>query len=226
MDVVRVKNVAFKKEEEVMGKYIGASCRLCRREGEKLLLKGTRCGTHRCAFERRSTIPGQQGGARRMKMSNYGLQLREKQKVKRIYGLYEKQFRSYFEKATRKKGITGSVLLQYLERRLDNVIYQSGFCGSRMQSRQFVGHGHVFVNDRKVNIPSFLVKEGDVIEMRFVKKGLETIKDNVETFKDRAVPGWLDVDKAHYKSNIKRLPERTDIAFPVNEQLIVELYSR
>lgn len=209
-----------------MGKYIGASCRLCRREGEKLLLKGTRCGTHRCAFERRDTIPGQHGGARRMKMSNYGLQLREKQKVKRIYGLYEKQFRNYFEKATQKKGITGNILLQFLERRLDNVIYQTGFCASRMQARQFVSHGFVYVNEVRVNIASFLVKPEDVIELRFNKKGLETVKDNIETFKNRGVPGWMEVDTAHFKASIKRLPERTDIAYPVNVQLIVELYSR
>lgn len=209
-----------------MGKYVGAVCRLCRREGEKLFLKGTRCTTHRCAIDRRTYAPGEHGNARRMKMSNYGLQLREKQKVKRIYGLYEKQFRNYFHKAVRKKGVTGSILLQYLERRLDNVIYQLGFCTSRSQARQFVGHGFVKVNDRRVNIPSFLVKPNDEITMSFNKTGKKTIEENVELTKDRATPSWLDHDKAHFKAKVSRLPEREDVAFPVNEQLIVELYSR
>lgn len=161
-----------------------------------------------------------------MKLSNYGLQLREKQKVKRIYGLYEKQFRNYFHKAVLNKGVTGSILLQFLERRLDNVIYQLGFCSSRRQARQLVGHGFVYVNDRRVNIPSFLVKENDEIAIKFNNKGKKTIEDNLELTKDRAVPGWLDADTAHFKAKVSRLPERDDIGFPVNEQLIVELYSR
>lgn len=209
-----------------MGKYTGSICRLCRREGEKLFLKGSRCSTHRCAFDRRAYAPGDHGNSRRMKLSNYGLQLREKQKVKRVYGLYEKQFRNYFYKAARSSGVTGSVLLQFLERRLDNVIYQAGFCTSRRQSRQFVGHGFVYVNDRRVNIPSFLLKENDEVVMRFQKKGQEAIKENVKLTEDKGVPGWMDVDTAHYKVKIKRLPEREDVGFPVNEQLIVELYSR
>lgn len=209
-----------------MGKYLGPSCRLCRREGEKLFLKGTRCMTHRCAIDRRAYAPGQHGQARRTKLSNYGLQLREKQKVKRIYGLYERQFRNYFEKAAKRKGVTGEVLLQYLERRLDNVIYQLGFCASRSQARQLVGHGFVFVNDGKVDIPSFLVKPNDEIFIKFKKKGKQTVDDNVKVSQDKAVPQWLEVDHVHYKAKVKRLPERSDIGFPVNEQLIVELYSR
>ncbi len=214
------------EEKKFMGRYIGSSCRLCRREGEKLFLKGTRCSTHRCAFERRAYAPGEHGQGRRTKLSNYGLQLREKQKVKRIYGLYEKQFRSYFSKAAHKKGITGAILLQFLERRLDNVIYQLGFCTSRQQARQFVGHQFVFVNDRRVNIPSFLVKPDDEISIRVSKKGKKTVEDNIEISKDRSVPGWLEVNHDQFKAKVNRLPEREDIGFPVNEQLIVELYSR
>jgi small subunit ribosomal protein S4 len=209
-----------------MGKYLGPSCRLCRREGEKLFLKGTRCTTHRCAIDRRAYAPGQHGQARRTKLSNYGLQLREKQKVKRVYGLYERQFRNYFEKAAKRKGVTGEVLLQYLERRLDNVIFQLGFCTSRSQARQLVGHGFISVNDCKVDIPSFLVKPNDEIFIKFKKKGKQSVDDNVKASQGKAVPQWLEVDHAHYKAKVKRLPGRSDIGFPVNEQLIVELYSR
>lgn len=209
-----------------MGKYIGSSCRLCRREGEKLFLKGTRCTTHRCAFDRRSYAPGDHGVGRRAKSSNYGLQLREKQKVKRTYGLYEKQFKNYFAKAARGKGITGEVLLQFLERRLDNAIYRLGFCTSRRQARQLVGHGFVFVNDHRVNIPSFLVKQNDEIFIKFKKKGKQNVDDNVKATQSRTVPEWLEVDHVHYKAKVKRLPVRDDVGFPVNEQLIVELYSR
>jgi len=210
-----------------MGKYIGSSCRLCRREGEKLFLKGPRCSTHRCAVERRAYVPGEHGaGGRRIKLSNYGLQLREKQKIKRIYGLYEKQFRGYFAKASHKKGITGVILLQFLERRLDNVIYQLGFCTSRRQARQIVSHGFVFVNDQRVNISSFLVKPNDEIFIKCDVKGQKTIVDNIELSKDRTVPEWLEVDQKKYRAKVARFPERTDIGFPVNEQLIVELYSR
>ena len=209
-----------------MGKYIGSSCRLCRREGEKLFLKGTRCTTHRCAVDRRAYAPGQHGSNRRTKLSNYGLQLREKQKVKRIYGLYEKQFRNYFAKAARGKGVTGEDLLQFLERRLDNVIYRLGFCTSRKQARQLVSHGFVSVNDQRVNIPSFLTKPNDEIAIQFKKKGKQTINDNIKATQERAVPQWLEVDATHYKAKVKRLPAREDVGFPVNEQLIVELYSR
>lgn len=209
-----------------MGKYIGSSCRLCRREGEKLFLKGSRCFTHRCAIERRAYAPGQHGSAKKGKLSNFGLQLREKQKVKRIYGLMENQFRNYFNQAASTKGVTGVLLLQYLERRLDNVIFQSGFATSRKQARQIVGHGYVFVNDRNVNIPSYMVKANDEITLQFQKKGQENIKSNLETSKNKAVPEWLEIDAVHFKAKIKRLPEREDIGYPVNEQLIVELYSR
>lgn len=209
-----------------MGKYVGSSCRLCRREGEKLFLKGARCTTYRCAVERRAYAPGQHGNTRRTKLSNYGLQMREKQKVKRIYGILEKQFRNYFNEASRRKGVTGTALLQSLERRLDNVIYQIGFATCRKQARQIVNHGYVFVNDRRASIPSFLVKTNDEICIQFKKKGKKTIDENINASKDRAVPGWLEADHSHYKAKVKRMPEREDITFPVNEQLIVELYSR
>lgn len=209
-----------------MGRYLGSSCRLCRREGEKLFLKGARCMTYRCAIERRAYAPGQHGSTRKMKLSNFGLQMREKQKVKRIYGLFEKQFKNYFAKAVRTKGVTGTVLLQMLERRLDNVIYQLGFATSRKQGRQIVGHGFAYVNGHPVNIPSFQVKENDEITLQFKKKGKKAIDDNVKASENRAVPSWLEVDHAHYKAKVKRLPAREDIHFPVNEQLIIELYSR
>lgn len=227
MGVARERNEESKLGEVVMGKYIGASCRLCRREGEKLFLKGTRCNTHRCAIDRREYAPGEHGsGGRRVKLSNYGLQLREKQKVKRIYGLYEKQFRNYFTKAAARKGVTGEALLQYLERRLDNVIFQLGFCTSRRAARQMVGHGFIYVNDRRVNIPSFLINQNDEIFVKFKKKGKQNVDDNIKASEDRTVPEWLEVDHAHYRAKVKRFPGRDDIAFPVNEQLIVELYSR
>ncbi len=208
-----------------MARDLEPSCKKCRREGEKLFLKGTRCHTHRCAYDRREYAPGDHGN-RRTKLSNYGLQLREKQKVKRIYGLLERQFRLYFGKAARKKGVTGSILLQYLERRLDNVIYQLGFSVSRKQARQFVSHGFVYVNDRRVNIPSYLIKQNDEISMKFDKKGKEKVKENIESSEGRAVPAWLMPDPEHFKGKVLRLPEREDIDFSVNEQLIVELYSR
>jgi len=209
-----------------MGKYTGPVCRLCRREGEKLFLKGARCNTHRCAIDRRNFAPGQHGSSRKMKLSNYGLQLREKQKVKRMYGLLEKQFQNYFSKAVQIKGVTGSLLLQFLERRLDNIIYQGGFCTSRRQARQFVGHGFVYVNDQRVNIPSFLVKVSDEIQIKFKTTGEQTVKDNIKMTESRTPPAWLEVDRDHYKAKIKRLPNREDIMYPISEQLIVELYSR
>ena len=209
-----------------MGKDNSAVCRLCRREGEKLFLKGTRCYTPKCAIERRDYAPGQHG-AKRPKLSNFGLQLREKQKVKRIYGLMEKQFRGYFEKAARTKGVTGTTLLQYLERRLDSVIFQTGFAASRREARQIVGHGFVYVNDQRVNIPSFLVKKDDELAIKFTNnRGLQNIKDNIEMCKNRVKPAWLNIDEAHFRAKILRFPEREDIQYTVNEQLIVELYSR
>ena len=208
-----------------MGRYLDASCRLCRREGQKLFLKGTRCYGYKCAIERRNYAPGQHG-AKRTKLSNFGVQLREKQKVKRMYGLFEKQFRLYFEKAAQQKGVTGSTLLQYLERRLDSVLYNLGVGSSRKQGRQIVGHGFVYVNDRRVNIPSFLVSENDVVSLKFNKTGLNTVKANLEASKDRSIPVWLEFDRDNLKAKVVRLPLREDIQIPINEQLIVELYSR
>ncbi len=209
-----------------MGRDRGSDCRQCRREGEKLFLKGTRCFTHKCAIERREYAPGQHG-AKRAKMSNFGLQLREKQKVKRIYGILEKQFRLYFFKAARSKGVTGSILLQFLERRLDNVIYQCGFATSRSEARQMVSHGFAQVNGKRVNIPSFLVKKDDEIVLTVKEgKGLQNVKENLEASAQRKTPSWVRIDKDNYKVNIIRLPQREDIEFPVNEQLIVELFSR
>lgn len=208
-----------------MAKDLTAYCRKCRREGQKLFLKGARCFTHKCSVSRREYAPGQHG-AKRSKLSNFGLQMREKQKLKRIYGLLEKQFRNYFIKASRAKGVTGHILLQMLERRLDNVIFQMGLASSRGQARQLVNHGYVWVNNRRVNIASFLVKQDDEVQMRFQKKGEKLIKENIEAGKARNVPSWLSVDNAQYKAKILRLPAREDIQAPVSEQLIVELYSR
>ncbi len=208
-----------------MARNLDPSCRQCRREGVKLFLKGARCYTHKCAIERRQYAPGQHG-AKRAKLSNFGLQLREKQKLKRMYGLLERQFRSYFNKAAQRKGVTGTTLLQYLEIRLDNVIYQLGFATSRKEARQIVGHGHVLVNDKPVNIPSFQVKVHDEISLRVTDKSIKNIKENIESSKDRPAPTWLDADREHLKGKVLRVPEREDIHAPVNEQLIVELYSR
>lgn len=209
-----------------MAKYLGPSCRLCRREMTKLFLKGTRCYTEKCALAKRTFPPGQHGHAREAKLSNYGLQLREKQKVKRVYGILERQFRRYFKIASKSKGVTGKVLLQLLERRLDNVIFRLCFATSHSQARQIVRHGGICVNNRRVNIPSFSVKAGDVIEVKGkdgVKKG---IKDNIELSKDRGVIGWLEADLENLKAKVVRLPDREDIQMPIQEQLIVELYSK
>ncbi len=208
-----------------MAKDLQAYCRKCRREGQKLFLKGTRCSTHKCSLSRREYPPGQHG-TKRVKLSNFGLQLREKQKLKRIYGVLEKQFRNYFSKAASAKGVTGHTLLQTLERRLDNVIYQLGFASSRGQGRQLVSHRYVWVNGRRVNVASFLVKKDDDVQIRFQKKGEKLVKENIELTKSRPVPTWLVVDGAQYKAKVVRLPAREDIQVPVNEQLIVELYSR
>lgn len=208
-----------------MAKYLGSSCRLCRREGEKLFLKGARCFSDKCAISRREYAPGQHG-AKRSKLSNFGLQLREKQKVKRIYGILERQFRNYFGKAARTKGVTGFILLQFLERRLDNVIFQMGFATSRKEARQIVNHKFIYVNDHCVNIPSFLVKKDDEIELKAKEKSLQNVKENIEASGSRTKPAWLEVDNDHLKGKVLRLPQREDIQFPVNEQLIVELYSR
>ena len=208
-----------------MGRDLGADCRLCRREGEKLFLKGARCYTHKCAIARREYAPGQHG-LKKAKLSNFGIQLREKQKVKRIYSVLERQFRNYFLKAASVKGITGHVLLQFLERRLDNVVFSLGFAKSRNDARQVVSHNHVSVNGRRVNIPSYLVKPNDVIVIKTDAKTTNTIKINMEVSKERKVPGWLQVDASNLTAKVVRLPVREDIGFAVNEQLIVELYSR
>ncbi len=208
-----------------MGRDLGPDCRLCRREGEKLFLKGTRCYTHRCAVSRREYAPGQHG-LKKGKLSNFGVQLREKQKIKRIYGILERQFRNYFLKAVSTKGVTGHILLQFLERRLDSVLFNSGFAKSRTDGRQIVSHNHVSVNGRRVNIASFLVKPNDVIEIKTDNKALASIKSNVEITKERKIPGWLQVDAANLKVQVVRVPVREDVTYTVNEQLVVELYSR
>lgn len=208
-----------------MARYTGANCKLCRRENMKLFLKGERCYKEKCAFEKKEYAPGQHGKVRK-KLSDYGIQLREKQKVKRIYGVLESQFRRYFEKATSLNGITGEILLQFLERRLDNVVYRAGFGSSRKEARQMVLHAHFFVNGRTVNIPSFLVKPGMTIEVRLGSKEHGRIVECLETAAGRGVPEWISLDKQNFKAEIIRIPERTDIAYDIQESLIVELYSK
>jgi small subunit ribosomal protein S4 len=211
-----------------MARYTDAVCRLCRRQGEKMFLKGTKCTTEKCPANKRAYAPGQhgEGKGKRQKLSNYGLQLREKQKVKRIYGVLEKQFRRYFELASKSKGVTGKVLLQLLERRLDNVIFRMGLAISRAQARQVVRHNFIYVNSRRVNIPSFLVDKDDLIQLKAKDKALNKIKDNLELSKDRTVPGWLQFKAADLSANVLRLPDKDDIQHPIQEQLIVELYSK
>ena len=211
-----------------MARYIDAVCRLCRRQGEKLFLKGTKCTTEKCPASRRAYPPGQhgQGGKRRGKLSNYGLQLKEKQKVKRIYGVLEKQFRRYFKIASKTKGVTGKVLLQLLERRLDNVVFRLGLGLSRAQARQLVRHNLISVNARRVNIPSYLVTGGDLVQVKAKEKALIKIKDILEQSKDRTVPSWLEFKASDLSGKVLRLPEKDDIQQPIQEQLIVELYSK
>lgn len=204
---------------------VQAVCRVCRREGMKLYLKGTRCESEKCAFERRSYAPGQHG-QRRRKDTEYGLQLREKQKVKRIYGVLEKQFRRYFSIAARKKGVTGETLLQLLEQRLDNTVYRLGFAESRRQARQVVRHGMVMVNDKKVDIPSYTLKAGDKIGIQDRFKENPVLKRSVESLQKRGVPEWLEVDATTLSGAFKKIPTKDEIALPVQEQLIVELYSK
>ena len=209
-----------------MARYIGPVCRLCRREGMKLFLKGERCHTEKCAIEKRNFAPGQHGKDKKSKVLGYGLQLREKQKAKRIYFTQEGQFRNYFEKAARTKGVTGEMLLQQLERRLDNVIYRLGFGVSRRQARQLVRHGHVAVNGRKVNIPSFQVSVGNEIVIRERSRQLQVLELAKEFSSHQNAPTWLEIDRENYKGRVLALPKREDIQLPVNEQLIVELYSK
>lgn len=209
-----------------MARYVDAVCRLCRRENVKLFLKGDRCLSDKCAINKRNYAPGLHGQRRRTKLSEYGLQLREKQKVKRTYGLMESQFRSYFQKAARAQGVTGINLLVLLERRLDNVVYRMGFADSRAQARQLVRHGHMRVNGRKVNIPSFLIKQGDAVEPREKSRNMEVIRGNMEHIAQKQIPEWLHVDSTAMRGVVQTLPSRDDITMPIQEQLIVELYSK
>lgn len=208
-----------------MARYREAVCRLCRREGIELFLKGDRCFTDKCAIKRRGYPPGQHG-QRRPKHSDYGVQLREKQKAKRIYGLLERQFHNYFEKADRMKGKTGDNLLILLERRLDNVAYKLGFAVTRRQSRQLVRHGHFTVGGKRVNIPSFLVRPGDVLELREKSRKNPLINEALEAVVRKGIPAWLELDRENFRGNIKILPTRADITEQIQEQLIVELYSK
>ena len=208
-----------------MARYTKSVCRLCRRENLKLFLKGERCYTEKCAIERRSYPPGQHGQNRR-KFSDYGTQLREKQKVKRLYGILENQFRNTFKEADRQKGITGVILLALLERRLDSTVYRLGFANSRNEARQLVNHNHFLVNQTKVNIPSYLVKPGDVIQLREKSKKVVRILEALEGVARRGVPQWLELDKEQLNGSVKALPTREDITIPIQEKLIVELYSK
>jgi len=209
-----------------MAVYHDAKCRLCRREGQKLFLKGTRCFTDKCAMERRGYAPGEHGKSRRVKETNYGQQLREKQKARRIYGVLERQFRQYFAKASESKGVTGEVLLQMLERRLDNVVYRLGMALSHHQARQLIRHGHFQVNGRKVDIPSFLVGAGDVVQVREKSRKLSAILTSLEARKGAWVPEWLELNADQSNGRVLNIPTRQSISVPVNEQLIVELYSK
>ena len=208
-----------------MGRYNAAVCRLCRREKVKLFLKGSRCYTPKCAVERREYVPGMHGQGRQ-KLSDYGVQLREKQKVKRIYGVMERQFKFYFKTAARSKGVTGAALLSMLETRLDNVLYRMGVAASRAEARQVVRHGHVIVNKRQVNIASFQVSVGDVITVSGSEKMMERYKGLLEQNKDQKRVEWLDFDAGLFRATVKKLPERSDVLMPIQEQLIVELYSK
>jgi len=208
-----------------LARYTKSVCRLCRRENLKLFLKGERCYTEKCAIDRRNYPPGQHGQNRR-KFSDYGAQLREKQKVKRLYGILENQFRNTFKEADRQKGITGEILLSLLERRLDNTVYRLGFANSRNEARQLVKHNHFSVNQTKVNIPSYLIKPGDIIQLREKSKKVVRILEALEGVARRGVPQWLELDKEQLKGNVKGLPTREDITIPIQEKLIVELYSK
>ena len=208
-----------------MARYTGPACKLCRREGVKLYLKGERCMTGKCALDRRGTAPGQHGAGNK-KMREYGRQLREKQKAKRYYGILEKQFLNYFKEADRKEGMTGENLLTLIERRLDNVVYRMGMGESRKESRQLVLHEHIELNGKKVNVPSIIVKAGDVVTVRENFRGSEKCKALAETMKDKTAPKWLEVNKDGLSAKVVALPEREDIDVPFEEQLIVELYSK
>lgn len=208
-----------------MARYRESACRLCRREGLKLFLKGDRCYSEKCAFERRGYAPGEHGQMRK-KHSDYGVQLRAKQKMKRMYGLMEKQFRGYFEKADRQKGITGTNLLLFLERRLDNMVFRMGFANSRTEARQLVRHNHFLVSGKPVNIPSYQLQVGDDVQVREGSRKVERILDAMESIARRGIPQWLELDKANYRGILKVLPTREELTMPVQEQLVVELYSK
>ena len=209
-----------------MGRYVGPVCKLCRREGEKLFLKGSKCLTTKCPFERRGFAPGQHGQGRRTRLSDYGVQLREKQKIKRIYGLFEKQFRNYYKRADRMKGVTGSNLILLLESRLDNVVFRLGFAPSRKAARQLITHRHFNVNGKIVNIPSYITREGDVIEVRDKAKKMEVIHASMRRVKTDNGITWLELDKATMQGRVVEIPEREQIPLNVREQLVVELYSK
>ena len=210
-----------------MARNTESSCKICRSEGIKLFLKGDRCYSDKCAFERRGYAPGEHGQMRaRKKRSDYGLQLREKQKLKRMFGMMEKQFRSYFHKAERGKGVTGTKLLLLLERRLDNMVYRMGFAGSRNEARQLVRHGHFAVNGRKVTIPSYLVATGDKVTVREKSRNTARILEAMDTVARRGLPQWIEVDKANFSALVKALPAREELIMPVDEQMVVEFYSK
>lgn len=208
-----------------MARYTGPLCRVCRREGEKLFLKGDRCFTEKCSVERRKYPPGQHG-QRRTKISDYGIQLREKQKTRKSYGLFEKQFRRCFHEAERRKGSTGELLLQLLERRLDNAVFRMGFALNRREARQLITHRHFNVNGRAVSIPSYLIKQGDVIEVKEKSRKIPGLADNMSRLENRGIPAWVEVDSASFKGKVLHIPSREEMQLPIQEQLIVELYSK
>lgn len=209
-----------------MARYTGPACRVCRRQGAKLFLKGTKCTTDKCPFNRRGYAPGQHGKGQRIKLSDYAVRLREKQKVKRLYGVLERQFRRYFSIAIRTRGVTGEKLLELLERRLDNTVFRLGFAASRAQARQLVRHGHATVNGRRASLPSFLVRPGQVIQVVGSEAQLKQVREVREALKDRAVPPWLDRHADDLKATVTAVPSRADVQFPIQEQLVVELYSK
>ncbi|MFC1553196.1 30S ribosomal protein S4 [candidate division KSB1 bacterium] len=209
-----------------MARYTDAVCKICRREGEKLFLKGQRCSTNKCSFERRGYPPGQHGKNRRFKISDYGIQLREKQKIRQMYGLLERQFRNYFHRAEREKGITGENLIKMLERRLDNVVYRLGFAPSRAAARQLVRHRHFVVNDHVIDIPSYLVVPGDLIKVKDRSRKLEAIHQSIRRIKESKPYPWLVLDKANLTGTFETIPERAEVPVNVQEQMVVELYSK
>ena len=209
-----------------MARHTGASCRLCRRENLKLFLKGDRCYGDKCAFERRPYAPGQHGQRRGGKLSDYQLQLREKQKVKRIYGVLERQFRRYYYQAEKQKGITGTNLLVFLERRFDNTVYRMGFANSRNQARQLIRHNHFLINNKRVNIPSYQVKVGDTVEVKDKSREATSITEAMETVVRRGIPNWIELEKGNFRGKLLAYPNREDLTMPIQEQLIIELYSK